>query len=86
METVQNSHSLSLTDRQELTMTGVSRVIRFDDGAVVAETELGTLVIQGQGLKLRRLSPEGGKVSVEGKIFAMVYEEPKAGWLRRLLG
>ncbi len=86
METEQNSHSISLTDRRLLTMTGVSRVVRFEDSVVVAETGLGTLMIQGKGLKLQKLAPEGGNVAVEGTISALVYEEPRTGYFRRLFG
>ena len=60
----------------------------LDETAVIAHTELGTLVVQGKDLQLKTLLPEGGQVSVEGTITALVYEEPKtAGSLwRRLMG
>ena len=86
MDAEQVPHSLTLTDRKELTMTGVSRVVRFEEDAVVAETGLGTVVIQGKGLKLRKLTPDSGKVLVEGTVSAVIYEEPRTGWFRRLLG
>ena len=79
------NHSLQLCQRQKLTMTGVSEVIRFDENTVVLQTGLGTLVIQGQQLQLKPLSQEGGQVAVEGSISAFVYEEPRGGGLRRLL-
>ena len=80
-------HQLSLADRKKLTMTGVMEVVSFDDTAVVLETSLGTLVVQGQGLQLKTLSVDGGQVAVEGYVSALLYEEPRqGGWLRRLLG
>ena len=80
-------HRLVLTDRQRLTMNGVSEVVRFDEEAVVVRTELGVISIQGRELRLRNLSPEGGQVEVEGSISALSYEEPRSGggWLARLL-
>jgi len=79
-------HKLSLEERKKLTMTGVTEVVSFEDGAVVLRTALGTLVVQGQGLQLKTLSLEGGQVAVEGTVSALSYEEPRlAGW-RRLLG
>lgn len=81
------SHQLTLFDRGRLTMTGVTEVVSFDDAAVVLETSLGTLVVQGQQLRLKTLTTQGGQVAVEGRISALSYEEPRqAGWLRRLLG
>ena len=84
----QTDHILTLAQRKELTMTGVSEVVSFDDAAVVLRTELGTLTVQGQGLRLRTLSTDGGQVSVTGEVSALTYEEPRApgGWMRRLFG
>lgn len=79
-------HKLQLNERRNLTMTGVTEVVSFEDTAVVLQTSLGTLIVQGQELKLKTLSLEGGQVAVDGNISALVYEEPRqgGGW-RRLL-
>ncbi len=81
-------HKLILNERRTLSMTGVTEVVNFDESTVVLRTQLGTLIIHGQALQLKTLSPEGGHVEVEGSIAALHYEEPRAaaGWLRRLLG
>ena len=74
-------HKLTLNERKSLTMTGVAEVLRFEDTAVVLRTPLGTAVIQGQDLKLKTLSLEGGQMAVEGTISAISYEEPREGGL-----
>ena len=81
-------HKLSLNERRQLTMTGVTEVVSFEDSAVVLQTGLGTLVVQGRDLQLKTLSLEGGQVEVDGTISALVYEEPRqsGGWKRRLFG
>ncbi len=81
-------HKLVLNERKLLTVTGVTEVVSFDDAAVIAQTDLGTLVVQGKDLQLKTLLPEGGQVIVEGTISSLVYEEPRpAGSLwRRLMG
>ena len=89
MAEVQLPHKLTLSGRSNLTMTGVTEVVSFDDSAVILKTELGTLVVQGRDLQLKTLSVEGGQVAVEGLVSALIYEEPrqqKGGWLNRLLG
>lgn len=85
---MQLPHRLTLNERQQLSMTGVSEVVSFDDSAVVLRTELGMLVIQGKGLQLKTLSLEGGQVAVDGSVSSLHYEESRAGgsWLRRLMG
>lgn len=70
-------HKLTLDQRQNLTMTGVTEVLSFDENAVLLRTALGALEVQGQELKLKTLSPEGGHVAVEGQISALYYEEPR---------
>ena len=86
MGETQMPHKLSLEERSRLTMTGVTEVISFEETSVVLHTALGTLIVQGNDLKLKTLSLEGGQVAVDGHISALVYEEPRsAGW-RRLFG
>ena len=78
-------HGLSLSERKKLTMTGALEVVSFDEAYVVLKTSLGTLTVQGSGLQLKQLTPDGGNVAVEGEISARSYEEPRGGWLSRLL-
>ena len=77
-------HKLQLNERKKLTMTGVTEVVSFDETAVVLQTSLGLLIVQGQQLQLKNLSLEGGQVAVEGDISALSYEEPRQGSWRRL--
>ena len=79
MEQEHLPHKLQLVERQQLTMTGVTEVVSFDDTTVVLQTSLGTLVVQGQELQLKNLSLEGGQVSVSGTVSALIYEEPRQG-------
>ena len=70
-------HKLTLQERKILTMTGVAEVISFDESLVVLNTSLGVLTVQGQELKLKTLSLEGGQVAVDGQISALIYEQPR---------
>ena len=81
-------HKLQMEQRRKLTMNGVTEVVSFEETAVVLQTSLGTLIVQGRELQLKNLSLEGGNVAVEGSISALIYEEPwQTGcWRRRLFG
>ena len=74
-------HKLTLNERKSLTMSGVTEVVSFDESAVVLRTALGILTVQGQELKLKTLSLEGGQMAVDGSVSALVYEEPREGSL-----
>ena len=81
-------HRAVLNERKQLTVTGVTEVVSFEETSVVLRTSLGTLTVHGQQLQLKTLSLEGGQVAVDGQVAAMIYEEPRqgGGWFSRLLG
>ena len=80
-------HKLTLNQREDLTLTGVTEVVRFDDNTVILKTQLGTLIVQGQDLTLKTLSLDGGNVAVSGHIASLIYEEPRAaGFWQRFFG
>ena len=84
----QMPHRLTLSERSRLTVTGVTEVISFEETAIVLQTCMGLLQVQGSGLQLKNLSLEGGQVEVDGSVSTLAYEEPRqaAGWKRRLFG
>lgn len=79
-------HTLKLTERQSLTVSGVTEVLNFDETAVRLQTTLGLLWVYGQQLRLKHLDPEGGVLTLTGTVGALVYEQKKGGRLSRLLG
>ena len=86
-DSLQLPHKLTLNQREDLTLTGVTEVVSFDDTTVFLKTHLGTLPVQGQELVLKTLSVEGGQVAVSGHVSSLFYEEPRpAGFWRRILG
>ena len=83
------SHSLSLNDRRRLTVSGVEDVESFDEETVTLVTCGGTLGVRGSGLKIEKLSLDGGELVVEGHIDSLDYAEStpgRRGWFGRLLG
>jgi sporulation protein YabP len=81
-------HRLSLNERKELNVTGVTEVVSFDEEAVVLKTSLGMLNVHGRQLQLKNLSTNGGQVEVTGHVAALIYQENKPGgsWVKRLFG
>lgn len=71
-------HKLSLEERKKLTLTGATEVVRFDEETAQLNTSQGSVIVQGEGLKLKTLSLEGGTVAITGKIYGIFYEEPRA--------
>lgn len=73
-----------LDARKKLTLTGATEVVRFDEDLVELNTDLGPLLIEGSGLKLKCLSLDDGTIIVEGDLCALRYEVSgrKRGLLR----
>lgn len=82
-------HSLTLSERRRLAVSGVDDVESFDEEAVNLATAAGTLAIRGSGLRIEKLSLDGGELVVEGKIDCLDYSDAapaRRGLLGRLLG
>ncbi len=81
-------HRLVLDERRHFEVTGVQEILRFEETQVVLRTVKGLLVLQGEGLRLQTLTPEGGRVVVDGGVNALSYsrERTKGGLLKGLFG
>ena len=80
-------HRLTLDERETLTVSGVTEVISFDADSVILKTVKGLLSVRGTELKLRALTPDAGKIEVDGEISALSYSALReGGFLRRLFG
>lgn len=80
-------HNLSLEDRKNLTVSGVTDIGSYDEQTVIAETQLGELTIKGEGLHIIRMSVDSGELIVEGEISSLVYsdiQQTSGGFFSRL--
>jgi sporulation protein YabP len=66
---------LILDGRERLLISGVTDVEKFDENGVVCQTSLGTLLVRGGGLRVDKLSLEGGELSIEGRVDSLAYED-----------
>ena len=85
----QAGHRLELIGREQLTISGVEDVERFDETGIVMSTAAGTLVVTGEDLHIGKLSLDGGELHVDGRIDAVSYEDggqERQGFFRRLFG
>jgi sporulation protein YabP len=68
-------HSVSIDRRNSVSITGVLDVISFDEETIIAETEMGVLILRGVNLHVNRLSLDSGELVVDGEISSVTYEE-----------
>lgn len=72
-------HSMVLEERHRLSISGVSEVLSFDEEAVVMETSLGQLTVEGDGLHVEKLSLDVGELTLEGNIQSLCYTREGKG-------
>jgi len=70
-------HSVSIRGRKQLNMEGVQHVESFDDSELVLETNMGMLILKGEGLHITQLSLETGSLAAEGFFSSLQYIESK---------
>lgn len=69
------THSITLNERKNIMITGVKKIDSFDDEEFLLETNMGYIVIKGQGLEIVKLDTYQGNVSIKGKINSLNYME-----------
>ena len=80
-------HDITLRGRKKLDISGVRQVESFDNEEFLLETEMGFLSVRGQNLHMKNLNVEQGLVSIEGKIYDLVYlDEQQGGKSKGLFG
>ncbi len=81
-------HSLSLVNRERLSVTGVNDVDAFNEQEILVICDCGELNIKGELLHVEELSLESGLLTVSGKISSISYSEKitSSSILKRLFG
>lgn len=69
---------LELTDRRFLELDGVEQVGTFDEQEISLATNMGFLLLKGEGMHITELNLEKGKLTVEGHISMMHFMEGKS--------
>ena len=60
------NHSITITERKNLLITGVKKIENFDSEEFLLETVMGFLVVKGEDLELVKLDTLAGNVSIKG--------------------
>ena len=70
--------NLTLENRRKLTINGVIEVINFNENQILLNTDVGTMLVKGQGLKMNKLDVQNGDVIITGKVDSFVYTSEKS--------
>lgn len=76
------AHSLSMENREKLSLGGVEDVSGFDENLIVLTTSQGQLTIRGEGLHIDRIDLDAGQLEVRGHVQELSYDERVRGGSR----
>ena len=89
MQDIPIPHCLTMENRENLTITGVTDVDTFDENKITLLTEREALVIEGEDLHIRKLDLEHGELCIEGDIVSLIYTDANhsgsKGFFRKML-
>lgn len=74
-ELITSNHSISITERKNISITGVKKIDSFDNEEFLMDTIMGYVVIKGEELEIIKLDTFQGNVSIKGKINSLTYME-----------
>lgn len=68
-------HKIVMDKRENVSITGVVDVISFDEETIVADTDMGVLVLKGLNLHVTKLNVDSGELDIDGQLESLHYEE-----------
>lgn len=69
-----NKHEIKLIDRGLIYLTGIDRIISFDNEEFLMESVMGVLMVKGENLEIVKLDTHDGVVSIKGTINCINYD------------
>ena len=72
---ISTNHSISITERKNIMITGVKKIESFDSEEFLMEATLGFLVLKGSELEIIKLDTYQGNVSIKGIVNSLSYME-----------
>lgn len=71
-------HRMIMENRNAISITGVVDVLSFDEESVIADTDMGMLIIKGEDLHINKLNLDSGELSIDGELISLEYSDGNA--------
>ncbi|MCD7775936.1 MAG: YabP/YqfC family sporulation protein [Firmicutes bacterium] len=72
-----SAHDIRLSERREMTLTGIEAVDGFDTESVIMHTSEDGLSVQGHELHIDKFDADTGRLMLSGVVDAIVYFDMK---------
>lgn len=67
------NHSISITERQNIQISGITKIDSFDNEEFLLETSAGPIGIKGKDLEIIKLDTYEGTIMIKGIVDAFSY-------------
>ena len=81
---ISQTQTLTLQNRNKLTLTGVTKVISVKDDLAQLETNMGVLQAYGKDIQLVSLELDKGEIELKGDFVSFKYGDKNFSFLKRL--
>ena len=71
-------HKVLIEERGRVAIDGVTEVISFDEESIVCETNMGPIIVKGEGLHVEKLNLDQGELDITGAVDSLEYGEEGA--------
>lgn len=69
------SQEIKIIDRSTISLSGINKIVSFDDEEFLMESNMGNIRLLGESLELLKLDTNDGNVKIKGKINSLTYLE-----------
>jgi len=76
-ENVYKTHEMRLLNRNILSLTGIKKIINFDNEEFLLSSQMGNIQVKGTGLEILLLDTDKGDLKIKGKIDGILYMNSK---------
>ena len=74
---IYGSQEIKLVDRSTISLSGINKIVSFDDEEFLMESTMGNIRLLGENLELLKLDTNDGNVKIKGKINSLNYLDGK---------
>lgn len=67
------NHVFNLVERKNVSITGVKKIESFDSEEFLIDSNMGTIVLKGEGLEIMKFDTKEGVVTIKGMINSLTY-------------
>lgn len=67
------NHEVKIIDRNIISLTGIKKIVSFDENEFLMDSNMGTIILKGENLEVVKLDTHDGNVKIKGNLISYSY-------------